>query len=61
MDYFYVLDYIIKEEVDKGRDIAIYPYGKVGMLAEDIVNKRYGNRLLIVMIMIMILKQLFGV
>lgn len=48
MDYFYVLDYIIKEEVDKGRDIAIYPYGKVGMLAEYIVNKRYGKEVLLI-------------
>ena len=37
MDYFYNLDRIIREELDKGKDIAIYPFGKNGMQAKEIL------------------------
>lgn len=38
-----VLNKIIHEEIDKGKEIAIYPCGKNGMLAKEIVEKRYGK------------------
>ena len=32
--YYYSLDRIIKEEIENGQEIAIYPTGKIGVLAE---------------------------
>lgn len=43
-DYYQVLDSLFKEEIDKGQTIAIYPFGKVGLLAENILSNRYGHR-----------------
>lgn len=48
MDYFYNLDRIICEELDKGKDIAIYPFGKNGMQAKDILEQRYGRKAILI-------------
>lgn len=48
MDYFYNLDRIIREELDKGNDIAIYPFGKNGMQAKEILEQRYGRNAILI-------------
>ena len=48
MDWFYNLDAIICEEIEKGRKIAIYPLGKVGMQAKEILNERYGREAIVI-------------
>ena len=42
--YYYILDEIIKEELDAGNKIAIYPFGKIGMYAKAILEDRYGQK-----------------
>lgn len=41
--YYYSLDRIIKEEIENGQEIAIYPTGKIGVLANIILKTRYGK------------------
>ena len=41
-DYYSILDKLIKEEIDKNQIVAIYPLGKVGLQARDILFNRYG-------------------
>ena len=42
-DFYYVIDELIKNEIDMNQTIAIYPMGKVGLLAKDILVNRYGH------------------
>lgn len=46
--YYRVLDKIIKNELEQGKRIAIYPFGEIGMLAKDILGKRYGQEAIII-------------
>lgn len=46
--YYRVLDRIIKNELDQGKRIAIYPFGEIGMLAKDILEERYGEKAIII-------------
>ena len=48
MDYFYHLDRIIREELDEGKTIAIYPVGKIGMQAKEILEQRYGQKAILI-------------
>lgn len=48
MDYFYILDKIIREEIDKGKEIAIYPFGKIAMRAKEILEQRYGRKAILI-------------
>ena len=41
MDYYKRIDKMIIKELDKGRDIAIVPFGKLGMLTKSMV---FGER-----------------
>lgn len=43
-DYYYQLDHIIKDEIDDGQEIAIYPVGKLGLMANEIITVRYGRK-----------------
>lgn len=47
-DYYYILDMLIKAELDKKQTIAIYPFGKIGMQAENILMRRYGAQGIII-------------
>lgn len=42
--YYDKLDRIIREELDQGQTIAIYPLGKVGLEANYILSSRYGRK-----------------
>lgn len=44
VEYYNILDKIIREELDKGQTIAIYPLGKAGLEAKHILNNRYGRK-----------------
>lgn len=48
MEYFYHLDRIIREELEEGRTIAIYPFGKIGMQAKEILEQRYGGEAILI-------------
>lgn len=41
-DFYYILDNLIREEIDKNQKIAIYPLGKIGLQAKEILTNRYG-------------------
>ncbi len=42
MDYYSKLDNLIRIEIERKQRIAIYPLGKVGLQAKDILVNRYG-------------------
>lgn len=46
--YYRILDQIINKELDQGKRIAIYPFGEIGMLAKDILEKRYGQEAIVI-------------
>lgn len=48
MDYYNSLDRIIREEIEKGQQIAIYPFGKFGMQANEILKQRYGRTAILI-------------
>lgn len=39
---YYRFDSIIKKEIDNGQRIALYPFGKCGLTAKEIITDRYG-------------------
>lgn len=41
-DYYSVLDMLIRAELDNKQTVAIYPFGKIGMQAEELLVRRYG-------------------
>lgn len=47
-DFYYILDRLIKEEIDKKQKIAIYPFEELGLQAQDIVINRYGRECIII-------------
>lgn len=46
--YYGILNKLIKQELDRGRRIAIYPYGRIGMQAKDILVNRYGQKAILI-------------
>ncbi len=46
--YYKILDQLIKQELDRGKKIAIYPLGKIGMEAKNILESRYGQKAIII-------------
>lgn len=46
--YYTIINNIIKNELDKGQRIAFYPFGKIGMQANDILEARYGRRAILI-------------
>lgn len=42
-DFYSTIDHIIKEELDNGHKIAIYPLGRIGLEAKNILENRYGT------------------
>lgn len=46
--YYARLDGIIRKELDRGQRIAIYPLGKVGMQAREILESRYGREAILI-------------
>lgn len=38
---FYRLDQMIRESIEKGKEVAIFPMGKIGLEAKNILNNRY--------------------
>lgn len=47
-DYYSILDRLIRDEVDKHQKVAIYPFGKFGLQAQDILMRRYGQNCIII-------------
>lgn len=47
-NYYNVLDLMIRNEINKGKRIAIYPFGKNGLQAKNIIVKRYGLPIIII-------------
>lgn len=47
-DYYYILDNLIALELKKNQNIAIYPFGRVGLQAKIIMNERYGRQPIII-------------
>lgn len=43
-----ILDIMIKNELDKNKRIAIYPFGEIGMQVRDILEKRYGREAILI-------------
>lgn len=46
--FYYELDGIIRSELDKNQRIAIYPFGRIGLQARDILVNRYGRDAIII-------------
>ena len=46
--YYGILNQLIKQELDCGKRIAIYPLGKIGMEAKNILESRYGQKAIII-------------
>lgn len=46
--YYAILDKIIRAELDKNQRIAFFPFGKIGMQAENILEKRYGRKAILI-------------
>lgn len=47
-DFYFIISSLIKEELDKKQIIALYPLGKIGLQARDILVNRYGKHGIIV-------------
>ena len=47
-DFYYTLDRLIKEEIEKKQKIAIYSLESTGLLAQDIIVNRYGYKCIII-------------
>lgn len=46
--YYKILNRLIKQELDRRNRIAIYPYGRIGMQAREILENRYGQKAIII-------------
>lgn len=46
--YYDKIDEIVKTELNKHKRLAVFPYGKIGMQARDIIVNRYGQKVILV-------------
>lgn len=46
--YYDEINEIVKKELDKNKRLAIFPYGKIGMQARDIIVNRYGQDVILI-------------
>lgn len=47
-DYYNILNTIILQEIDQKQTVVVYPFGKIGLLAKQILVSRYGMQGIII-------------